>query len=502
MSTVVNDGLIDSVTLFRETVWFLRWDVWPFVVAYSFGLICALSDVRETKILGLVVVPIALMTHLLMFLVAQSSVAFRSFLGKSKVDSISNATWVHVVAAKHAGKDMLVPVLRGLPLPPNPKVKVLGVDYPLKTEFFQYQEVSYYFDEATKTFDRLTYPADFTPAILHSWHGHSDELSTNLALRRWGLNEFHIPIPHFLDLYMEHLVAPFFVFQVLCLFLWSLDDYWYYSMFTLLMLLLFEGVMCNQRQNNVLMMRNMRRPAVQIFAYRSNKWQVVSSDTLVPGDLISLTSDPAIDVSGVEAREEGKVSPCDVLLIKGNCVVNEAMLTGESTPKVKESVVSNLDQIAGTGAPQDAWARHLVLGGTLVQQHSAASIDASSAGQSSKLLQIPPAPDMGCLALVMRTGFATTQGELMRKILFATEGISGTTKETFKFIGVLVLFAIVAATLVLVDGMQDEQRNKFRLALHCIMIVTCVVPPELPMELSLAVCRTSLAIVSVLLANV
>jgi cation-transporting ATPase 13A1 len=75
----------------------------------------------------------------------------------------------------------------------------------------------------------------------------------------------------------------------------------------------------------------------------------------------------------------------------------------------------------------------------------------------------------------------------MRKILFATEGVVGNTRETFAFIAVLVLFAFVAAIAVLQEGLQDAQRNKFRLALHCVMIITSVVPPELPMELSLAV---------------
>ena len=53
-------------------------------------------------------------------------------------------------------------------------------------------------------------------------------------------------------------------------------------------------------------------------------------------------------------------------------------------------------------------------------------------------------------------------------------------------VGVLIIFAIVASAAVLHKGLHDENRNKFRLALHCIMILTSVVPPELPMELSLA----------------
>lgn len=54
------------------------------------------------------------------------------------------------------------------------------------------------------------------------------------------------------------------------------------------MLMFFEGMMCRQRQSSLLMLRNMRRPPVQLFVYRANHWNIVSSASLIPGDLISL----------------------------------------------------------------------------------------------------------------------------------------------------------------------------------------------------------------------
>ena len=65
---------------------------------------------------------------------------------------------------------------------------------------------------------------------------------------------------------------------------------------------------------------------------RNNKWQSLSSSDLVPGDVFSLST--------AESGGE-RIIPCDALILKGNAVVNESTLTGESIPQLKESMVYN-----------------------------------------------------------------------------------------------------------------------------------------------------------------
>jgi len=52
--------------------------------------------------------------------------------------------------------------------------------------------------------------------------------------------------------------------------------------------------------------------------------KVVSSHELVPGDLLVISAD--------------MIMPCDAVLIRGSCVVSEAMLTGESMPILKSEL--------------------------------------------------------------------------------------------------------------------------------------------------------------------
>ncbi len=300
--------------------------------------------------------------------------------------------------------------------------------------------------------------------------------------QHYGDNTFDIPVPTFTELWKEHAVAPFFVFQMFCVGLWLLDDYWYYSLFTLVMLVGFESTVVWQRQRTLNEFRGMSIQPYEIWVYRQEKWEQITSDKLLPGDLVSVG----------RTKEDSGVA-CDMLLVEGTAIVNEAMLSGESTPLLKDSVQLRPGDalIEPEGLDKNAF----LYGGTKVLQvtHGLASEDAPET-VPTLVSGVKAPPDNGAMAIVVKTGFETSQGSLVRTMIYSTERVSANNVEALLFILFLLIFAIAASWYVWQEGVAKD-RKRSKLLLDCVLIITSVVPPELPMELSLAV-NTSLAALS------
>jgi cation-transporting ATPase 13A1 len=146
-----------------------------------------------------------------------------------KARDLREADCVRLVPQSHRGKGEIV------------KLNKRDENDPLSYSF-SYQRDTYIVSSILPVkFTRLPYPSSSRPSISSFLkpNGLSSSQLTTLTML-FGRNEFDIPIPSFSELFVEHATAPFFVFQVFCVALWCLDEYWFYSLFTLFMLIIFE----------------------------------------------------------------------------------------------------------------------------------------------------------------------------------------------------------------------------------------------------------------------
>jgi len=318
------------------------------------------------------------------------------------------------------------------------------------------------------TFGKLKFPVKLTFGQYRGERGLSEVQSLE-EVARYGRNDLSIPEPEFYALLEVQLTQPFFCFQVFCCFLWLFDEMWHYAVFTLLMLVVFESTVAMTNVNNQKQMQAMAVPGQEVHVWRG-RWRNMDSTQLLPGDLFALQRSASGDTS----------VPCDGLLISGSCVTMEALLTGESNPQTKESIeLADDEQRLDMKRSHDKV--HVVFGGSRLLQVREAATD-------KRVGKMPSSSHEGaCLVYALKTGFDTTQGKLMRTILFSNDRFTANNRESAYFILCLLCFAVVATYHVWTEGIKDEARDKWKLFLHCTLIMTSVVPPELPMELSLAV---------------
>ncbi|CAG8908491.1 unnamed protein product [Penicillium egyptiacum] len=473
---LVDDPQIHTASLHNPIPWQLHTYIWPFLIIWPVFFAFYLSPERyDTYIQGqewtFVFAGSIITIQSLFWLMTKWNIDINTLFTTTRAKSVDTARLIKVVPITNAGSAEICKLIN----------EHTGTKKALS---FLFQKRRFLFYPDTRTFAPLSYVLDAEPKpTLETFQlseGFTSKAEIDRVHHHYGDNTFDIPVPGFIELFQEHAVAPFFVFQIFCVGLWMLDEYWYYSLFTLFMLVMFESTVVWQRQRTLSEFRGMSIKPYDVWVYRERKWQEITSDKLLPGDLMSVN----------RTKEDSGVA-CDILLVEGSVIVNEAMLSGESTPLLKDSV-----QLRPGGdliEPDGLDKLSFVHGGTKVLQvtHPNLTADSSLKNLSSNVTM---PPDNGALGVVVKTGFETSQGSLVRTMIYSTERVSANNVEALLFILFLLIFAIAASWYVWQEGViRDRKRSK--LLLDCVLIITSVVPPELPMELSLAV-NTSLAALS------
>ena len=415
--------------------------------------------------------------HALILFAQHWSVRVRCFMQYKPTARVSEGAHFIITPHAHQGKPEIVPIS---------KLRVFSVDGTLRTMLWcvfqrqRYEYVEIEWDDANRKGRGELREIETPKDMLLSHYVKSRGLSSDEvhhAHERYGDNSLSVPLPTFWDLYKEQLTGPVTVFQIFTVLLWLMDEYWKYALFSALSLLIFEATTAFSRQKNVATLRGMGQRPGRVMVRRAGVWEERSTEELYPGDLISLRRQSGDEIT----------VPCDCVLLAGSAVVNEASLTGESVPQMKEHInpeVSKDEALDMSGLHKV----HVLYSGTTLMQNTATT------GSESPNLQVTT-PDGGCLCYVVQTGFTSTQGKLMRMMEFSSEQVTGDTKETLILLFILLIFALAASYNVYVEGVKTGKRSQYELILRCIMIVTSVVPPDLPMQTAMAVNTALIALV-------
>ncbi|KAI0157479.1 hypothetical protein GGR57DRAFT_511052 [Xylariaceae sp. FL1272] len=278
--------------------------------------------------------------------------------------------------------------------------------------------------------------------------------------RVFGANLIDIEQKSIPQLLVDEVFHPFYVFQIASLILWSLDEYYYYAICIFVMSAGSIIATLVETRATMRRLRDISRFECDVRVLRDGFWKNVSSSDLVPGDIYEV-SDPSLTQF-----------PSDGILLSGDCIVNESMLTGESVPVSKIPATDDTLQIMNLGAStiSPEAARHFLFCGTKIIRARRPQEGRDDEGVA--------------LAMVVRTGFNTTKGSLVRSMLFPKPSGFKFYRDSFRYISVMGCIALLGFVVSFINFIR------LGLAWHLIIVraldlITIVVPPALPATLTI-----------------
>ncbi|XP_077412443.1 polyamine-transporting ATPase 13A3-like [Vanacampus margaritifer] len=260
-----------------------------------------------------------------------------------------------------------------------------------KVRYFTHHSVRYYWNEGLQNFESFKGLEDMkvTCAAIHTDHSSGiTKMLQDYRVLFFGENVIDVKVPPLPKLFVKEVFNPFYIFQLFSVTLWIIDEYMEYALSVLAMSIILITTSLYTIRKHYVTLHNMvvAHFMVPVSVCRGNEGvQQVMSTELAPGDVITIPAN-------------GMIMPCDAALICGTCTVDESMLTGESVPVTKNSVPSSGENAERVYNTEEHKQHTLFCGSHVIQSRN-------YAGELVKVV-------------VVRTGFSTEKGQLIRSILY------------------------------------------------------------------------------------
>ncbi|XP_019524963.3 polyamine-transporting ATPase 13A3-like [Aedes albopictus] len=310
--------------------------------------------------------------------------------------------------------------------------------------FFSCKKLRYIWNKNSKRFVKLTGLDVRVPSVtIHHTKGLS-VYEQNIRRLVYGTNEILIPLKGVFTLLFLEVLNPFYVFQIFSVMLWFVYDYYYYA--TVIILMSGFGITASilQTQKNQKALYSTVKNSDTATVVRDNcESEQIETRYLVPGDV-------------VEIPATGCTMQCDAVLISGNCILDESMLTGESVPVTKTPLPLKRD----LNYDHKEHARHTLFCGT-------------------KVIQTRYIGSEKVLVKVINTGNITAKGGLIRSILYPPPVDYKFEKDSYKFIMVLAFLAGCGFLYTVVTKIMRGV-GALKIIVESLDLITIAVPPALP----------------------
>ncbi|KAL4488416.1 hypothetical protein ABPG72_019266 [Tetrahymena utriculariae] len=273
-----------------------------------------------------------------------------------------------------------------------------------KRIYFEYLNIKYFYENQTEQFNALSLNIDKKTLneILKSRPLTFEEIQINQYL--YGQNQIIIQIPNYFSYLLQELLKPLSWLLNFGILIWFFYGYFLFVGITLISTLITYSIIYLFVRNTKIQLKNSCKHNLNIKVLRENKIQLTTSQDIYPGDIVLL--DKPITL------------PFDCVILKGVIQVNESNLTGESISVIKVPIQRNKTQ---NFYYNKNVTNLLIVGTTIVKLE-----------------------DDETKVLVIRTGFYSFKGQLIRSILFPSPQNFAYFVEGYKLCLFVALVSLIA----------------------------------------------------------